>query len=348
MPRATSRLPLIDRRRCLAGLGVALLSPGPSRAQTLMIADGAGRLVPVPPRVERVFPAGPPAAVLVYTLAPDLLLGWPSAVRPEARPFLLPDAADRPEVGRLTGRGDTVSLQALLALQPDLILDYGTTSDTYVQLADKVENDTGISYVLLDGRIEAIGAAFRTLGDLTGRHGRAATLAAYADDVTGSIKAAVAKLPDGARPKVYYARGPKGLETASGDSILTEAIAFLGGRNVAGETGGMRTVTINDVKVWNPDIIIAVDQAFAKAVKTDALWKGVAAVDKGKVFAVPRLPFGWLEPPSVNRLIGVQWLASLFYPDLVPQDMKALAGTFYGLFYHVQPGEADIAALLTR
>src|SRR5262245_28499757 len=99
----------IDRRTLIAGLSATLLAPHHARAAT--VADGAGRAVPVPARVERVFPAGPPAAIFLYTLAPELLLGWPRANRPEEREFLLPDVGSRPEVGRITGRGNTANLE---------------------------------------------------------------------------------------------------------------------------------------------------------------------------------------------------------------------------------------------
>ena len=38
--------------------------------------DSAGRAHMLPERIERVFAADPASAVLVYTLAPELLLGW--------------------------------------------------------------------------------------------------------------------------------------------------------------------------------------------------------------------------------------------------------------------------------
>src|SRR5262249_31256697 len=63
------------RRTLMAGLSAAALAPRATRAAT--VNDAAGRAVPIPPRVARVFPAGPPAAILLYTLAPDLLIGWP-------------------------------------------------------------------------------------------------------------------------------------------------------------------------------------------------------------------------------------------------------------------------------
>jgi iron complex transport system substrate-binding protein len=126
-----------DRRTFVTGLSAALLAPRGARAAT--VTDSAGRSVPVPARVERVFPAGPPAAIMLYTLAPQLLLGWPRPNRAEEREFLLPDIGSRPEVGRITGRGNTANLEAVLTLKPDLVLDVGYVTDTYVSLADRVQ-----------------------------------------------------------------------------------------------------------------------------------------------------------------------------------------------------------------
>src|SRR5689334_24596288 len=105
-------------------------------ARAATVTDATGRALPAPDKVAHVFPAGPPAAILLYTLAPELLLGWPRANRPEERAFLLPEIAARPELGRLTGRGNTANLESVLALKPDLILDVGATTPTYVSLAD--------------------------------------------------------------------------------------------------------------------------------------------------------------------------------------------------------------------
>src|SRR6266403_847866 len=149
----------LDRRTILGGLATALLLPDGARAET--VSDSAGRSVPVPARVERVFPAGPPAAILLYTLAPDLLLGWPRANRPQECAYMLPDICTRPEVGRITGRGNTANLATALALKPDLIVDVGSTSETFVSLAARVQDQTGIPYALLDGRFLALATAYR-------------------------------------------------------------------------------------------------------------------------------------------------------------------------------------------
>jgi iron complex transport system substrate-binding protein len=334
-----------DRRVFLAGLSATLLAPRGAQAAT--ITDSAGRSVPVPVRVERVFPAGPPASIMLYTLAPELLLGWTRPNRPEEREFLLPEIGGRPEVGRITGRGNTANLEAVLTLKPDLILDVGYVTDTYVSLADRVQQQTGIPYALLDGRFEETAAAYRLLGELIGRREDAEVLAGYTERTVATITGRIAGIPKDQRPRIYFARGPRGLETGLGGSITVETIEFLA-ENVAGETrGGLGNVSIEQVLVWNPDIIVTIDRDFAAKVYDDPAWATVAAVRAHRVHLSPRLPFGWVDfPPSVNRLIGLWWLAKILYPNLFPENLNLLTREFYQTFYHVQVTDQQIDRVL--
>jgi len=94
------------------------------------VVDSAGRKVEVPDHIARVMAAGPSASVLVYMLAPEKLIGWNRKPRPAERPYLAPSVRDLPEVGRLTGRGGTASLEAVMAAKPDVIVDFGSTRPT--------------------------------------------------------------------------------------------------------------------------------------------------------------------------------------------------------------------------
>jgi iron complex transport system substrate-binding protein len=335
----------ISRRGFVANIGAAMLLPRMARAAT--VTDATGRDLPIPDKVARVFPAGPPAAILLYTLAPDLLLGWPRANRPEECAYMLPDICARPEVGRLTGRGNTANLESVIALKPDLILDVGSTSATFVSLAERVQQQTGIPYALLDGRFDAAATAYRKLGELTGRPNDAEKLARYADDTIKATTGRIAAIAASARPRVYYARGPRGLSTGLGGSINVETIEMLA-QNVAGANqGGLANVSIEQVLVWNPDVIITIDQEFAASVRNDPAWSSVKAVRDGRVHLSPKMPFGWVDfPPSVNRLIGLWWLAKILYPDKFPEDMHALTRDFYTMYYHRTPSDAQIDHVL--
>jgi iron complex transport system substrate-binding protein len=335
----------LDRRTMMAGVSATLLTPRIARAAT--VTDGAGRTVQVPARTERVFPAGPPAAIMLYTLAPELLLGWPRANRPEEREFLHPEVGARPEVGRITGRGNTANLEVVLALKPDLILDVGTVNATFVSLADRVQEQTGIPYALLDGSFGGTPKAYHTLGELIGRRDDGEAIARHSEDVVNTITGRIASIPRERRPRVYYARGPRGLETGLGGSINVETIEMLA-QNVAGGTrGGLSTVSIEQVLLWDPDVIITIDQDFAANVYNDRAWAPVAAVRAKRVHLSPKLPFGWVDfPPSVNRLIGLWWLAKILYPDLFPEDLRALTRDFYRRYYHVALTDAQIDRVL--
>lgn len=337
----------IDRRIFLGCLAATIVAP--RRGFAASITDATGRTVTAPDRVMRVYPAGPPAAVVLYTLAPDLLLGWIEPISRQDRDFLLPDIAARPTLPRLTGRGsDNVNLQAVTALKPDLIVDIGNVGAAYASLAERVQQQTGVPYALLDGHLDKIGATYRALGRLIGRGEAAEALARYAETTTATIRTRVADAPSAARPRVYYARDRSGLQTARDGSMIVEAIDFLGAHNVAADQrGGQTTVSIGQIVAWNPEIIIASDADFAAKVRTDAGWAAIAAVKAGRVYLAPQLPFNWVDfPPAVNRLIGLWWLGKIFYPDRFPEDIKALARDFYTLFYHVTPTAAQIARVL--
>lgn len=148
--------------RAFVVLVALLISLLPAAART--ITDAAGRMVEIPDKVERVLAAGPPASVLVYVLAPEKLAGWVREPKAEEKAFLLPSVASLPVFGQLTGKGGTANIEAVLAAKPDIIIDVGTVSPTYASLADKVQAQTGIPYILIDGAFAKSGAMLRETG----------------------------------------------------------------------------------------------------------------------------------------------------------------------------------------
>ena len=195
---------------------VLLLASVSVAADKRVVTDSAGRRVEVPARIERVYAAGGPASVLLYVLAPDKLLGWTRPPSAEERAYLPAPYAELPTLGRLTGRGNTANVEVVLGARPDIILDYGSITPTYVSLADRIQQQTGIPYLLFDGSLSAIPGAFKAVGDLLGVGDRAAELGRYAERVLAETDRRVAAIPGDKRPLVYYARGPRGLDRSHG------------------------------------------------------------------------------------------------------------------------------------
>ena len=326
---------------------LALLA-APATART--VTDSAGRVVEVPDDVHRVFAAGPPASVLVYVLKPEALTGWPRALRPEERDYIAEPYRDLPETGRITGRGGEANLERVLQIAPDLILDFGSVRDTYIDLADRVQAQTGIPYLLIDGRFEATPEALRLVGAALGVPERGEALAAQVEATFARLDALLAEVPEAERPRVYLARGPEGLETGMKGSINTEIIERAGGRNVAddgGRTRGLVAASMEQVIAANPDTIVTWDPNFFARVFDDPLWQGIDAVRQGRVYLSPTAPFGWIDrPPSLNRMMGLIWMAGLLYPDRWQGGLRAETRDFYRLFYQVELGEAELDRLL--
>jgi iron complex transport system substrate-binding protein len=149
----TSMRDWTQRRLCIFLFSLALLATAAALAEDALrsITDSAGRRVEIPQRISRVLAAGPPASILLYTLAPEKMIGWVRTPSPAEKAFLKESVRDLPEYGRLTGRGGTANLENVLKFKPDLIIDIGSVGPTYVSLANNVQEQTKIPYVLLDG-----------------------------------------------------------------------------------------------------------------------------------------------------------------------------------------------------
>lgn len=319
-------------------------------AQARTITDSAGREVEIPDEVDSVFAAGPPASVLVYMMKPETLTGWPRALRPEERAYIAEPYRDIPETGRLTGRGGEANLERVLEIKPDLIIDFGSVRDTYIDLANRVQEQTGIPYILIDGRFGNTPEALRLMGEALGVPERGEALAADVEATFARIDAILADVPGAARPGVYLARGPDGLETGMKGSINTEIIERAGGRNVAddgGATRGLVRASMEQVIVANPHTIVTWDPLFFGKVHDDPLWQGIDAVRDGRVYLSPTAPFGWIDrPPSLNRIMGLIWMAGLLYPDKWEGDLRADTRAFYELYYHVDLSDEELETLL--
>ncbi len=337
-----------------AGLVATALLAGPcardALASTRRISDDAERRIDLSRIPRRVFPAGAPAAVFVYCLAPDQLVGWPRALRADEAALLLPEVADLPELGRLTGRGSTAKLEGVLALGTDLVVDVGSIAPTYASLADQVQAQTGVPYLLFDGRFEHTTRTLQRLGAALGAERRAEVLATGVQSILDEMAELRAGLAADDRPRVLFARGPTGLATAAAGGLNAEVFDVVGAVNVA-QTGApnLSLISLEQVVDWQPDWIVASDAAFFSQLTRHPVWSSLPAVRAGRAVLAPRLPFGWFDaPPALNRFVGVVWLAAVLHPARIRYPLaERLVATFEWL-YHRRPTQAQIDSLLAQ
>src|ERR1700735_811216 len=249
--------------RSRAVLIVALVAAafGALPAAATEFPDSAGRIVVLPDHVNRVMAAGPAAEVLIYVLAPDKLAGWvrpfpPGVAAPRSRPISV--------AGQLTGPNPTATASTVKRLHPDLIIDSGMVTPERAALADQITQATGVPYILLDNSFDRMPMMLRTIGRLLDVAARADDLAGSAEHAINALRGRLLIQAATQRPKVYYARGPNGLETGLPGSGAAASIEAAGAINVAAAlgAGGRAMVKPQQLHEWNPDLIIVQDRGF--------------------------------------------------------------------------------------
>lgn len=316
-------------------------------AQTRVVTDDVGRQVEIPSArlLSSVYFTSPLAQIFCFTVAPDLLAGTCIQFR-EDQLELLPDGTERLVFLGSLSNGGSIDLDALDYMDTQVIFSISGVDLTDVNVNDalKLQEDSGIPVVLIDGSFDKISDSYRLLGKCLGREERANQLADYCKSVYERIRESVGEVPADERVSYYFAEGEQGLYTEPNASQHSRVFTVAGGRNVAADleyvVGSMMMAetTLEQVVSWNPQFIITWDResryGASRIITESPQWASIDAVKLGRVFEMPSLPFAFCDrPPGVNRFLGVQWLAKLFYPDYCDYDMVDAVREFYSRCY---------------
>jgi iron complex transport system substrate-binding protein len=294
-------------------------------------------------------PANQSAAVLVFVLAPEKLVGWSRPLTREQRAYLPAKYARLPVTGQLSGPDPIASADTVARLRPDLIIDTGIVSPEAAARADAIQQQTRIPYILLDGSIQHTPDTLAGVGSMLGAAERGQDLADSARRAIDNLRGRLLITESTSRPLAYYGLGPDGLETGLAGSLAMSTIDQAGIINVAARLGSGELTRVSREQIfgWNPTIIIAQQRSFYNALQRSPTWRGLAAVAQKRVYLAPADPFGWIDDPAgVNRIIGLPWLSALFYPDVYQEDLRASVREFYDKFYRINLTDRQLEALV--
>lgn len=314
-----------------------------------LIAAAHGEL-PAPENIKRVVSAGPVSDTLLASLIPEKLLGLSGKMFEDGYKKYFPKTVgDLPVTGRIANRASEFPMERLVALKPDVIIDLGNTNDTYISAAERVYRQTGIPYILVDGRLPDTARQLREVAALLGVDERGAVLANFAERILA--EAAKRRADSGGKKiKVYYGRGVDGLETGLSGSIHSEMLDLLGAENAAAPAGEkvIGRVSLEQLMQWQPDVIVTIDRNFYATLKKGGVWRKLDAVKNKRFYLAPAGQFGWLDhPPSVNRLLGMIWMQRLLYPEAISDArFRSEIQAYYQLFYGYSLGNDELTHLL--
>jgi len=347
---------------CLTGCVVENVISGSAR-ETREVTDMAGRVRDVPVQIDRVFTAEPIAAIYLYTLVPDKLIGWNYELNETERSVIMEKYHTLP----VFGMGDAVNYEAVIAAYPDIALRVSAINEGTIGQADELEARIGVPVIMLSNRLEDAPEVYRFLGRLFGGSysgsfggtGQADKLAGYAEKTLNDIAEAGRTIPGEERVRVYYGNGGDSLQTAPAGSTHGRILDLINVINVADlELGDGSRVRISPEQLlaWDPDVIIVNGEprenmsgaAAAEMMLNDPVFASLSAVKSGLVFGVPDAPFSWIDrPQGPNRIVGMRWLAKLLYPDFFDYDVNDEVREFYSLFYHTELTDERLRQIYT-
>lgn len=322
-------------------------------AETREITDMAGRTLTIPAEIDSVFSTGPVAAIFLYMVAPEKLLGWNYELNNIEKSIILEEYHDLPNFGM----GDAISYEAVIAAEPTIALCCGSIDESLVESCETFTEKLGIPVVAVDSDLANSAEAFRFLGELLGEEDQGEVLAAYAERIYADLEV-LADIPAEERLRVYYGNGEDSLETAPTGSSHADVLEQVSAINVADlELGDGSRVQISaeQLLAWDPDVIVVVGEAkkevsgadAAASILNDPTYATLKAVQEGQVYGIPNAPFSWVDRPvGPNRLIGLRWLSVLLYPGELDTDLESEVRDFFEYFYHVELTDEGLAALL--
>ena len=324
-------------------------------AETREITDMAGRKVTVPTaeNIKSVFSAGPVAAIFLYMVAPNKLLGWNYELNDVEKSIILDKYQDLPNFGM----GDAVNYEAVIAANPTIAINSGKINDAMVSDCDALSESLGIPVVAVDNELNNSAEAFRFMGELLGVEDHAEELAQYAEQVFTDINV-LSDIPEEKKVSVYFGNGEDSLETAPRGSQHAQILDAINAVNVADlELGDGSRVQISaeQLLAWDPDVIVVNGEpkadksgsSAAEDILSNPDYASLKAVQDQKVYGTPNAPFSWVDRPAgPNRLIGMRWFSALIYPEYIKCDINEEIHKFFDLFYHVDLSDEQLENVL--
>lgn len=319
-------------------------------AATRVFTDSCGREVTVPVNVEKVAVSGPLAQIVVFAMAPDKLVGIANAWDESAAQFLDTKYYDLPLLGQLYGGKGEMNLETLLAAAPDVVIDVGEPKGSIVEDMDALQEQTGIPFVHIDAYLASMDNTYAMLGDLLAMPNEAqgrADYCRYAYDRAVEIANSVEKA------NLLYITGDEGLNVIAKGSYHAEAIDLLANNLAVVEEpsskGTGNEVDMEQILNWNPDVILFAPGSIYDSVGSNENWQTVTAIKNGAYYEVPMGPYNWMGfPPSVQRLLGMTWMAKILYPDAADYDLYTEVSTYFQLFYHCELTQTQYDALVAN
>ncbi|MBO4872300.1 MAG: ABC transporter substrate-binding protein [Lachnospiraceae bacterium] len=316
---------------------------------TRMFTDSVGREVEVPTNIQHILPSGNMAATFLWPLCADKLASLASSFSAEALKYYGQQYKDLPITGDLYKTGSKMNIEEVARLNPDIIIDFGEPKNAITEDLNNLQDLLGIPCVFIEGSFGNSGQAYRMLGDLLNMPEEAEAIASYIEGILSQTDKVFETVPKKTLASVSKSSGTGAGCVAKG-TYFDEIWSYMGENVVVvpdGKMYGSTTVSMEQLQIWDPEYLFVSDTEDYESILKDPAWAELKAVKNGNVYVSPKQPQSFVSYPSVNRYIGIIWMAEILYPDQFDWDVKAEIVRFYDMFYHCTLTEEMLEELIS-
>jgi iron complex transport system substrate-binding protein len=287
----------------------ACAGASPAASGPITLTDGLDRTVSLPAAAQSVVSLTPAGTESLFAIGAgaqvtgrDMFSDYP------------PEAASVQDIGGSMGE---YNLEAILALQPDLVLAGEINPPELV--ASLEDLGLPVFYLANPATLEELYTNLETVGTLTGHETETAALVESLASRVAAVDAAI--LPLSYMPSVYYeldATNPAQPYTAGPGTFVDLLIRRAGGYNIgAGLDGEWATISVEQLLVEDPSIILLGDAAWGETpekVATRPGWETLTAVQNAQVF-----PFddNLVSRPGPRLVDGLEALVEILHPGVL-------------------------------
>jgi len=171
----------------------------------------------------------------------------------------------------------------------------------------------------------------------------------YFDQKVEYVTSRTNDIPEDKRPTVYYVRGPDVLSTHGRNSNTMWLVEMAGGNYVAKNTTkeGLQTVTMEQVLVWDPEVIFMGRLDNKSVIVDDPKWADIKAVKEGNVYVNPDGVMAW--DYGSESVLFMEYIAKILHPDLFQDlNMTTEVKDYYSQFYGYDLTDDEVNRILNH
>lgn len=321
--------------------------------QKTSITDSSGKQVEIPAQIQRIGDSwGAHNEVLMMLGAGDKIAA--TVFTKESRPWMYKVNPQLNQASIAFTMTTDIDTEALVKAKPDVVFT-PVNEKNAKKLADLSIPVVQLSFTDFDSMKQC----FQTTGKILGKEGekRAADFIAYFDGKLKAITDVTSQIPREQRPKVLHIISLSPLIVDGTDTIINSWIEAAGGVNAAQISGNAKTVSMEQILQWNPDVVIVSgivsntavtltagqNSESVKQILSNPVWQQVRAVRGGKVYGNPDGVFLW-DRYGPEVALQIQWAAKILYPEkFTGLDINVETQYFYKTFlnYNLSENETE-------